>query len=97
MAIEYRDATGLGAVKAQDIYEDGVFVETRYLPPAAQPAKVRLEERMERMFERWQRWHLTRLEATARGYPAAVITALMDVEDAAWFNYVGVINQWRTA
>jgi len=97
MAIEYRPSTDTGAVKAQDIYEDGVYVETRYLPPAAQNAKVRLEERMERMFLRWQRWKLTRQEAVTQGYPAAVVTALADAEEAAFANYMGVINQWRKA
>jgi hypothetical protein len=55
------------------------------------------EARMVALYETWQRWQNTRLEAAAQGLAAAVITALKNREDAAWAAYVQVIQSWRSA
>lgn len=56
-----------------------------------------LEDRMVALYERWQRWKNTRVEAQARGVPQAVINALTNREDAVWSAYAAAILAWRSA
>lgn len=65
----------------------------------AAPAATRdiIEDRMVALYEDWQRWKTTRVEAQARSLAAAVITALTNREDAAWAKYVQSIQVWRNA
>ena len=63
----------------------------------AEPAvsKDIVESRMVPLYETWQRWKATRLEAEARGMPAAVQQALTTRENLAWAAYVAAIVAWR--
>ena len=47
------------------------------------------------LYETWQRWRATRLEAEARNMNAAVRLALTTREDLAWAAYVAAIGAWR--
>jgi hypothetical protein len=64
-----------------------------------QPAQTKdiLEARMVALFDAWQRWKATRLEAEARAVPAGVITSLTNKENAVWDAYVDAILAWRAA
>ncbi len=64
---------------------------------APTPTKPILEERMVAQYERWQRWKNTRLEAQARGLAGAVVTAVTNVENDAWGDYVAAVQAWRQA
>lgn len=65
----------------------------------AAPAATRdiIEDRMVALYEDWQRWKTTRIEAQTRSLGAGVITALTNREDAAWAKYVLSIQAWRNA
>ena len=54
-----------------------------------------VESRMVPLYETWQRWRATRLEAEARNMNAAVRLALTTREDLAWAAYVAAIVAWR--
>ena len=59
--------------------------------------KAELEGRLQPPYEVWLRWKMTLAEATARSYPAAVITALTTRTNAAWTDYAAAIEAWRNA
>lgn len=48
-------------------------------------------------FDNWWRWKQTRLEASARGAGAQIVTALTAREDAAWQAYLQALQAWRAA
>lgn len=59
--------------------------------------KIEQETRLPTLYERWAMWKATRVEATTRAAPAALITALQNREDAAWTNYLTALQAWQTA
>ena len=60
-------------------------------------SKTERESRLQDPCDAWLRWKTTLAEATTRGYPAAVITALANKTNAAWDAYVAAIEAWRNA
>lgn len=59
--------------------------------------KADLETYMVSLYETWQRWKTSRIEAQARAMAAPVITAVQAREDAAWTAYAAAVNSWRLA
>lgn len=59
--------------------------------------KAVLEVAMVALYEDWQRWKITRLEAEARLLASAIITALTSRENTAWTQYATAVNAWRLA
>ena len=49
------------------------------------------------LYETWQAWKNTRLEAQARAMSAGIITALTNRENAAWTDYAQALLEWNSA